>query len=145
MHATEVNESTNEGPTAAVHSGRILIVDDQLEVAQYLAEMLKLVGYETACETNPQLALHRIEAEMFDVVISDFKMPEMSGSEFFSAATEMRPGLVNRFIFLTGDLYNMETEAKLAALGVPCLGKPFRLATVEQVVGDVIAKNPFHS
>ena len=141
MPATDANESSNNGQTGNVHSGRILVVDDQLEVAQFLAEMLKMVGYETSCETNPQVALQRIEEEMFDVVISDFKMPEMSGSEFFSAATEIRPGLVNRFIFLTGDLYNMDTEAKLAALGVPCLGKPFRLATVEQVVGDVIAKN----
>lgn len=141
MHVSSVNESTNNGSPAEVTSGRVLIVDDQFEVAQFLAEMLKLVGYETFCESNPELALHRIEEEMFDVVISDFKMPEMSGSEFFSAATEMRPGLVNRFIFLTGDLSNMETETKLAALGVPCLGKPFRLATVEQVVGDVIAKN----
>ena len=145
MQVTGVNESTNNGSPADINSGRVLIVDDQLEVAQFLAEMLKLVGYETFCETSPELALNRIEEEMFDVVISDFKMPEMSGSEFFSAATEMRPGLVNRFIFLTGDLSNMETETKLAALGVPCLGKPFRLATVEQVVGDVIAKNSLHS
>jgi CheY-like chemotaxis protein len=145
MHATDVNESSHNGSTADVSSGRVLIVDDQFEIAQFLAEMLKLVGYETVCETSPQRALHRIEEDIFDVVISDFKMPEMSGSEFFSAATELRPGLVNRFIFLTGDLSNMETETKLAALGVPCLGKPFRLATVEQVVGDVIAKNSLHS
>ena len=145
MHTTESNESSNGQPADGVTSGRILIVDDQFEVAQFLAEMLKLVGYETFCETNPQMALDRIESEIFDVVISDFKMPEMSGSEFFAAATEMRPGLVNRFIFLTGDLYNIETEAQLAALGVPCLGKPFRLATVEQVVGEVIAKNSHHS
>jgi hypothetical protein len=68
-------------------------------------------------------------------------MPEMSGREFFEAATEIKPGLASRFIFLTGDLFNMETEATIASLGVPALGKPFRLATVEEVVGDVIAKN----
>ena len=129
---------TEDGNQSAA---KILILDDQLEVAQFLAEMLTLVGYETVCESNPNRALQRIEDDQFDVVISDFKMPEMSGREFFEAATELKPEIAARFIFLTGDLFNMETEATIKALGVPALGKPFRLATVEQVVGDVIAKN----
>src|SRR5687768_15658275 len=137
-------DTAGPAPTSQ-RPARILILDDQLEVAEFLAEMLRLVGHETVCETNPQRALQRIEDESFDVVISDFKMPEMSGSEFFHASTELRPGLVSRFVFLTGDLFNQQTEATLAALGVPCLGKPFRLATVEQVVGDVLAKNPVRS
>ena len=122
-------------------AAKILILDDQVEVAQFLAEMLTLVGYDTVCESNPNRALQRVEDDEFDVIISDFKMPEMSGREFFEAATELKPVLNSRFIFLTGDLFNMETEAIIASLGVPALGKPFRLATVEQVVGDVIAKN----
>ena len=122
-------------------SGKILIVDDQREVADFLAQMLEIVGYAAVAESDPNQALQRIEDDHFDLVISDFKMPEMSGSEFFQAATDVKPSLSSRFIFLTGDLFNMETEAAIASLGVPALGKPFRLATVEQVVGDVLAKN----
>jgi CheY-like chemotaxis protein len=141
MQASVSSESAMPPQAGNQGAAKILILDDQLEVAQFLAEMLTLVGYEAVCESNPNRALQRIEDEQFDVVISDFKMPEMSGREFFEAATDIRPGIDSRFIFLTGDLSNMETEATIAALGVPALGKPFRLATVEQVVGDLIAKN----
>lgn len=120
---------------------RALILDDQLQVAEFLAEMLKMVGYEAIAESNPQRALQLLEDDEFDIVISDFKMPEMSGIEFFHAATSMRPTIGSRFVFLTGDLFNIETESILKSTGVPLLGKPFRLDTVEQVVGEVIARN----
>jgi CheY-like chemotaxis protein len=122
-------------------SARALILDDQLQVAEFLAEMLKILGYEAVAQSDPQRALQSLEDEHFDVVISDFKMPEMSGIEFFHAATAIDAGIVSRFVFLTGDLFNIETEATLKATGVPLLGKPFRLDTVEQVVGEVIARD----
>ena len=125
------------------HSGpsRVLVVDDQPEVCQFLTQILELLGLESVAETNPVHALDRLSEEDFEVVISDFKMPEMTGVEFFNAAVVNTPGIRSRFIFLTGDLFNMETQATIAALGVPVLGKPFRIATVEQIVGDILAKN----
>jgi CheY-like chemotaxis protein len=131
----------NETSFATDRAARALIVDDQLQVAEFLAEMLKILGYEAVAESDPQRALQWLEDEEFDVVISDFKMPAMSGIEFFHAATETHPGIASRFIFLTGDLFNIETEAILKETGAPLLGKPFRLDTVEQVVGEVIASN----
>jgi CheY-like chemotaxis protein len=121
--------------------GRVLIVDDQIEVAQFLAQMLEMVGYTPVAESSAQAALGLLNEEDFDVVISDFKMPEMTGLEFFHAATEINPSFATRFIFLTGDLYNTETQAVFASIGAPLLGKPFRFDTVEETVGDVVAKN----
>jgi CheY-like chemotaxis protein len=125
-------------PIAAAQS-RILIVDDQIEVAEFLAEMLRLVGYEAVTESNPQKALERIEDENFDLIISDFKMPELSGFEFYQAVLSVRPAMAARFVFLTGDLFNFETESLLRSSGVPVMTKPFRLAAVEQMLAGILA------
>src|SRR5438270_22042 len=89
---------SDQSTPVADQSLRVLIVDDQLQVAEFLAEMLQIVGYESVAESNPHRAIQRLEDEDFDVVISDFKMPEMSGIDFFHAAVEMRPALASRFI-----------------------------------------------
>jgi CheY-like chemotaxis protein len=132
---------TNAPKVASSRRSSVLVVDDQPEVCGFLGQILELLGWASAAETNPLRALDRLTEEDFDVVISDFKMPEMTGVEFFHLAVESNPGIASRFIFLTGDLFNMETQATIAALGVPVLGKPFRIATVELIVGDILAKN----
>ena len=125
-------------PIAAAPS-RILIVDDQIEVAEFLAEMLRLVGHEPLTESNPQKALERIEDESFDLIISDFKMPELSGFDYYQAVLSVRPAMAARFVFLTGDLFNFETESLLRSSGVPVMTKPFRLAAIEQMLSGILA------
>jgi CheY-like chemotaxis protein len=136
MSATFLQEPPSTRATAA--SRRILIVDDQIEVAEFLAEMLRLVGYEPVAEANAQTALERIEDEIFDLVISDFKMPELGGFEFYQAVIALRPSLGARFVFLTGDLFNIETESLLRSSGVPVLGKPFRLDAIEKTLSSLL-------
>jgi DNA-binding NtrC family response regulator len=120
---------------------RILVVDDQAEVCEFLCQIIELIGHAGVSTTSAVHALSLLEEDAFDVVISDFKMPEMTGVEFHSAAADIRPEIASRFIFLTGDLFNPATEATIAALDVPALGKPFRIATVERTIGEVLAKN----
>lgn len=127
--------------TSIAPRGRVLVVDDQIEIGEFLTQILDVIGHDGVAETNPQRALERLQDEHFDVVISDFKMPEMNGVEFYHEAVAARHDLAARFVFLTGDLCNMETEATLNALGAPLLGKPFRIDAVERVVGDILAKN----
>jgi two-component system chemotaxis response regulator CheY len=128
-------------PERPQQPARVLVVDDQLEVCEFLYQIVELLGYAAVSENSVQRALQLLEEHEFDIIISDFKMPEMTGVEFFHAAVDLNPALGTRFIFLTGDLFNMETQSAIAALGVPILGKPFRIATVEQIVGEVLAKN----
>jgi CheY-like chemotaxis protein len=131
--------STAETTTAsAAVASRVLIVDDQVEVAEFLAEMLRLIGYEPFFEPKPLTALERLEDEDFDLVISDFKMPELGGLEFYQAVIALRPSLGARFVFLTGDVFNFDTESLLRAAGVPVIEKPFRMETIEQVLAEVL-------
>ena len=128
-------------PERPQQPARVLVVDDQLEVCEFLYQIVELLGYAAVAESSVQRAIQLLEEQDFDIIISDFKMPEMTGVEFFHAAVDLNATLGTRFIFLTGDLFSMETQAAIAALGVPILGKPFRIATVEKIVGEVLAKN----
>lgn len=133
--------STPETATAsAAAASRVLIVDDQKEISDFLAQMLQLIGYDVSTESNPLTALERLEDENFDLVISDFKMPELGGLEFYQAVVALRPSLGARFVFLTGDVFNFDTESMLRAAGVPVIEKPFRMETVEEALAQVLSR-----
>src|ERR1041385_8063922 len=54
---------------------RLLVVDDDAPVVEFLRESLASQGFDVATETSPDAALGRIEAERFDLVITDLQMP----------------------------------------------------------------------
>lgn len=117
---------------------KILILDDQAAVADMLSEMVKLIGHETTTENDPQKALRLVEDEAYDVILSDYRMPEMNGREFYSAAVAMRPELAQRIVFLTGDLHCEETRQFLTATGAQSISKPFHLSRVRETISDVL-------
>lgn len=119
-------------------NSRILILDDQETVGELLAEMIRLIGHEPVLITDPQRALEHIEDEQFDAILSDYRMPEMNGQQFFRAAVAIRPETEQRIIFLSGDLMNEETNEFLTTSGLPYIRKPFHLAKVEKALADIL-------
>lgn len=126
-------------PKAA--AARILILDDQDTIAELLCEMIRLIGHEATSENDPQRALERLEEENFDIVLSDFRMPNMNGDEFYHAAIALKPELTDRIIFLTGDLTNEETASFLESAKVPYLRKPFHLDKIEAAITAALKKS----
>lgn len=61
---------------------RILIVDDEAPLRQSLSLLLAESGYRVETEGNPVQALARAEAEAFDLILCDVRMPEMDGLAF---------------------------------------------------------------
>src|SRR5713101_3728455 len=58
---------------------RALVVEDELRVAQLVAEVLEAEGYEVDTAANGLLALEKIEAHAYDLIVSDLRMPELDG------------------------------------------------------------------
>ncbi len=117
-----------------VQGKRILVVDDEPEVAGVLAEMLAVAGHRVDTVGNGALALHRIEQQPYDLIISDLRMPELDGPGLYRELARRHPDLRRRIIFLTGDTLGPETMEFLERTGAPNLGKPFSLDEVQRVL-----------
>ena len=65
--------------TAGPH--KVLVVDDEFASLEVLALLLKGAGYQIATASNGEEALERLAEASFDLVITDYKMPLMDGSE----------------------------------------------------------------
>lgn len=68
---------------------RILFVDDEENILKALARLMRKSGYESAFVQSGQEALELIKREHFSVVVTDMRMPEMSGLELVKAANEV--------------------------------------------------------
>ena len=73
------------------HKGRVLIVDDEPSVGALLKERLSLEGYACRACTSGEEALRAMEKETFEVVISDVRMPQMSGLTLLEQAHKKYP------------------------------------------------------
>jgi len=74
-------------------SGRILLIDDEPEVIQACAQILTRLDYEVIAYTKPKDGVARFEQDPkpFDLVITDFRMPEMSGKDVCMAIRDVKP------------------------------------------------------
>ncbi|MGH9749306.1 MAG: ATP-binding protein [Candidatus Polarisedimenticolia bacterium] len=125
---------------AAARRGRILLVDDEASILEIIRDVLRLDGHDVQAETNGTAALQRLGREHFDVVVTDLKMPGMSGQELYHRLSANDPSLVRRLVFTTGDLASPETLVFLERTGNPYLQKPFDLNAVRRIVQAVLAK-----
>lgn len=82
---------TMEQAQAPHQAGRLLLVDDEPNILAALRRLLRQDGYQIVTETDARAALARLESEDFDVIVSDQRMPEMTGVEFLRRAKAVRP------------------------------------------------------
>jgi response regulator RpfG family c-di-GMP phosphodiesterase len=75
----------------SAHRGRILIVDDEPVIRRLLGEGLGLEGFESSDASGGPEALELLETQPFDAVISDLRMPGISGLELLEAVREKHP------------------------------------------------------
>jgi CheY-like chemotaxis protein len=71
-------------------------------------------------------------------VISDIRMPDMTGAEFFLRLRDCRPALARRFVFMTGHPGDSSLRAEMARWNVPVLAKPFTQAALLAACQDFL-------
>ena len=90
---------------------KILLVDDEINVLnalqRALRQQLAIEGLQIETFTNPLAALQRCCECDFDIVISDYRMPELSGVEFLHTLKEIAPGTVR--MMLSGEQLSLQT------------------------------------
>src|SRR5260370_38604796 len=65
----------------AMEMGKILVVDDEPSILRLLQEALTQWGYQVKCASSGTDAIEAVRGEMFDAVLTDIRMPELSGLE----------------------------------------------------------------
>jgi len=125
--------------TAAPATGpvTVLVVDDETALRNALLRFLGRRGIEGQGVADGADALRALAERDFDVIISDVRMPGMSGREFLERLRRERPALVARLLFSTGDTFAPETAALIKESGVPTVTKPFDFAELERVIRQI--------
>jgi signal transduction histidine kinase/CheY-like chemotaxis protein len=111
----------------------IMVVEDEEELQHLMTDALSPY-FHVRCFRNGRDACDNIDACAWDLIISDLRMPEMDGMEFFQEIKQRCPNLVRRFIFVTGDTYDREVKHFLEDSGVPFIRKPFRIREFREIV-----------
>ncbi len=102
---------------------KILIVDDDLKILQVLEARLQASGFNTLKAESGQEAIRLLKDNKIDLMISDMKMPGMSGMEVMNKARALHPGLPIIFLTAYGTIPDAVNAVKAGA--VDYLAKPF--------------------
>jgi two-component system NtrC family sensor kinase len=117
---------------------RILVVDDEKYILEFFVEVFRMypVDVDTACDGRA--AMDMIQLHDYDLVVTDFKMPQMSGRDLFEWIKEHQPHLARRIVFVTGDTVSPETRSFFEGTANRYLAKPFRIEEVREVVQQTL-------
>ena len=118
---------------------RLLIVDDDPEIALTLAEMLEPDGHAIDIAENGAEALERLAGQSFDLIISDLRMPELDGPGLYRELAARHPDMLARIFFVTGDTLGSGVRDFLEETGAPVVEKPFEPADLRTAIARIAA------
>ncbi|SDB37857.1 Response regulator receiver domain-containing protein [Desulfonatronum thiosulfatophilum] len=113
---------------------KILIVDDDPEILDYLSELFQDSGYKTVTAINGVEGLEKVRAEQPDLITLDMDMPEKGGTNFYAG---LRKDQANRdipVIVVSG----VGPRPPVLTKDVPTISKPIDNAKLMQLVSDMI-------
>ena len=113
---------------------KILIVEDECEVADLLQRALEDLGNECVLATDAGEAAHALETGEVDALTLDLGLPDAEGIQWLEAIAESRPELARRTLVITGLMLETDNLTRLARCGAGMLAKPFTLAALEDAV-----------
>ncbi|MCC7065654.1 MAG: hybrid sensor histidine kinase/response regulator [Planctomycetes bacterium] len=115
-------------PATANRPGlRLLCIDDEPMVRATIVRRAQSEGWQVVEAECAEVALERLltNGETFDAIACDLRMPGIAGIGFHDLLLAKAPSLLQRVIFLTGDLVSPDAAAFAARCRVPIVTKPF--------------------
>ena len=119
--------------------GRVLVVDDEPEIAELVAEHLRRDGLTVEVVASGRKALLRLQSEPFDVVVSDLRMPDLDGPSLVAALRQHHPELARRVVLITGDALGAELNEAIRDADLPILEKPLDIDALRGQVRRLLA------
>ena len=135
-HSASLPLDTGSGE---LHS-RVLVVDDEAEVADLMRAVLEGAGFDVATAESGAVALELLAEARFDAIVSDVRMPDIDGAALWRAVRERQPHLARRMLFVTGDTLSQQARLVLEESGCPSLDKPFAKADLLAAVRAAVER-----
>ena len=117
---------------------RILVVDDETSVLMIMTRILQRKGFTVDSAESGAAALERLQQNSYDLIVSDLRMPEMSGQMLYHQTIEKYPEYNGRFIFTTGDAISNHLQEFLNINNAVALEKPFSMAVFIHAVAEIL-------
>ena len=117
---------------------RLLIVDDEAVVAEFMARVLTKQGFAVDVATNGEAAKGLLDINDYEIVIVDLHMPKMNGWQLYEYIKANHPVLAKRVVFTSGELIDAGMVSFLTSENIPFLDKPFGSETLKATVREIL-------
>ena len=118
---------------------RMLVIDDEESILHLVREILSSEGHAVETAGTGQAALELILRHDYDVIVSDWKMPGLSGINLYQELLVRKPAAAKRMLFMTGDVIKDSFQNFLKQHTRTCLPKPFALREFHAAVAGIIS------
>lgn len=135
--ADEGRETRGENRKPIESAGRILVVDDDIDIRNLVAAMLRRSGYEVTCAADGEAGWTALSGGNFDLVITDHEMPRLCGLELLQRVRAEARALP--VILLSGNLPIAERELADSFSPAAAMKKPFLPAQLLAKVRSFLA------
>jgi DNA-binding NtrC family response regulator len=118
---------------------RVLVVDDHTQARQSMAEILRSCGHQVETSAGAAEALHKVDRGTFDVILTDLRMPGMSGVDFIRALEERR--CEAQIVMVTAHA-SVDTAVEAMRHGAfDYIEKPLRADALEELVTRALSQS----
>lgn len=114
--------------------GKALVVDDEPVIRSLYSEVLEAMGFHVETAADGEEGLQRLKGSAYELIISDIRMPKLTGIEFLLKSDQVRPGSRQRFIFTTGVLDSLNANEYMLATERPCIMKPAMVDNIQETI-----------
>ena len=111
---------------------KVLIIDDEVLVRNFLVEVLERKNIDVDVAENGQKAIQKLKESLYDLVITDLKLPDMTGIDVLKKVKEFAPSTLVVIITAYGSIENAVETMRLGAFNY--LLKPFSAGTIEAIL-----------
>lgn len=108
----------------AARPARILVVDDEEDVAELIREILVKDGFAVDYAASPEAAIKWVRANAYALILTDLNMPGIGGRGLYDLIVREVPAMSKRIGFVTGDTMSLSARSFLDGTGRPYLEKP---------------------
>jgi len=113
---------------------KILIIDDQPDILEVLTEVLEILGHDVVAITSGNNLDKKFKANNFDLVITDYQMPDMTGIDI---AKKINSNYVGIKVYIISGYHQLISEEKMKEYGISgLLNKPFDIEEIKRIANE---------